>query len=138
MNTDYRVNYVNRNEIIEPRQGEVYLARVTEVDNTGCEIQKARPVIILSGDKHNRERDTVFTVPLSKLDTKKSVNKALSVVIEANKCNGLTSDSITVMEHSKSISKQRLIKYLGSENRMTLNEIYKTLLRYCDINILYI
>lgn len=132
------INYINRTEFMEPRQGEIYLAKVCETDSVGCEIQKARPVLILSGDLHNRERDMVFVVPLSKIDTKKVVDVSLSVIIEANKSNGLSNDSITVVEQAKSISKQRLRRYLGVENRKVLNEVYKTLLRYCDINVLYL
>lgn len=131
-------NYIKTSEFAEPRQGEIYLAKICDTDSVGCEMQKTRPVLILSADKHNRERDTIFVVPLSKIDTKKTIDISLSVTIEANKSNGLTNDSITVMEQSRSISKQRLRKYLGVENRKVLNEVYKTFLRYCDINVLYL
>lgn len=131
-------NFINSEFYSSPRKGEIYIADIDETDKRGCEMKKTRPVLILSNDSHNYSRDVVLAVPLSSLKNKRSIDLSLQIPIKSDGSNGLNMDSVAVMEHMKGISKQRLRKYLGTVNKMTMNEIHKAMLRFCDIDVLYL
>jgi mRNA interferase MazF len=91
-------------------RGDIYWA---ELDPTvGAEIQKTRPVVILSITAINKVRKTVIVVPLS--TTSKEV-KYINVV--------LTGGSTARCDQLRSIDKSRLRKQIGSLSPTDLEKI---------------
>ena len=91
-------------------RGDIYWA---ELDPTvGAEIQKTRPVVILSITAINKVRKTVIVVPLS--TTSKEVNY-INVA--------LTGGSTARCDQLRSIDKSRLRKQIGSLSPADLEKI---------------
>lgn len=82
-------------------RGDVFWARLDPT--IGSELQKTRPVVVLTVNPLNKARNTIVIVPLS---TSAPVIEYLNV--------GLTGGSVARCEHIRSIDKSRLIKKIGS------------------------
>ena len=84
----------------EIKRGEVYWA---QLDPTiGAEIQKTRPVVVMSNSSINKARRTVVVVPLS---TSAPVIQYINV--------GLTGGNTARCDHIRAIDKSRLGKKIG-------------------------
>ena len=106
--------------LVDIRRGEVYWAALDPTQ--GSEIQKTRPVVILSANALNKVRKTVVVVPLS---TSAPPIEHLNVA--------LTGGSVARCEHIRSIDKSRLGKKLGHLAEKDLNAIAKGLARILQI-----
>lgn len=82
----------------------------------GSEQKGYRPVVIISGDMLNTYLPVVIACPL----TSKIKNYKGNLVLEPTEVNGLKKQSEIMTFHIRSISKDRLVKQIGS---ITPNEL---------------
>ena len=108
------------------KQAEIWYANLNPI--VGSEQSGHRPVLIISGNMLNKYLNIVIMCPL----TTKIKNYKGNLVIEPTKQNGLTSKSEILTFHIRSISKDRLIKKIGSitedeieQIKVGLNEILR-------------
>jgi mRNA interferase MazF len=90
------------------KKGEIWLADLEPVK--GSEQGKTRPVVIISGNTMNEHFSVVITCPLSSIVK----NYTGCVVIPKSKTNGLSCDSEIITFQVRSISKDRLLKKVGT------------------------
>lgn len=103
----------------EIRRGDVYWAQLDPT--VGAEIQKTRPVVILSNSGINKARRTVVVVPLS---TSAPVIPFINV--------GLTGGSTARCDHIRAIDKSRLGKKIGILGAKDLVAVYEGVKRILD------
>lgn len=103
----------------EIKRGEIYWA---QLDPTiGAEIQKTRPVVVMSNSSINKARRTVVVVPLS---TSAPVIQYINV--------GLTGGSTARCDHIRAIDKSRLGKKIGVLSSKDLDAILDALKKILD------
>lgn len=103
----------------EIKRGEVYWA---QLDPTiGAEIQKTRPVVVMSNTSINKARRTIVIVPLS---TSAPVIPYLNV--------GLTGGNTARCDHIRAIDKSRLGKKIGTLSTKDIDAIFEGLKRILD------
>ena len=93
--------------MVVARRGDVVLARLDPT--LGVEIQKTRPVVVLSNDSINQFAELAVVVPLTKNTARVSPSHALIPKGVA----GLVFASKAVTEQIRAIDKHRLVKRLG-------------------------
>jgi mRNA interferase MazF len=103
------------------KKAEIWLADLEPIK--GSEQGKTKPVVIISGNAMNEHFPVVITCPFS------SVVKNYSgcVVIPKSKINGLTSDSEIITFQVRSISKERLLKKIGTITSIQLKLVLNSL-----------
>ncbi len=95
----------------------------------GSEQQGYRPVVIISGDMLNKYLDVVITCPL----TTKIYDYKGNVILDPDDQNGLKEKSEIMIFHIRSISKNRLVKKIGTISKEELSQLKQGLddiLRY--------
>lgn len=103
----------------EIKRGEIYWA---QLDPTiGAEIQKTRPVVVMSNSSINKARRTVVVVPLS---TSAPVIQYLNV--------GLTGGNTARCDHIRAIDKSRLGKNIGILAAKDMDAILDALKKILD------
>lgn len=103
------------------RQGEIWNADLNPTK--GSEQAGSRPVVIVSGNLLNQHLNVVIAVPLTTKIKKYKGNPILS----PTKGNGLKSESEMLVFHIRSMSKDRLIRKMGSIESDQLERALKTL-----------
>jgi mRNA interferase MazF len=103
----------------EIKRGEVYWAQLDPT--TGAEIQKTRPVVVISNSSINKARKTVVVVPLS---TSAPVIQYLNV--------GLTGGSVARCDHIRAIDKSRLSNKIGMVTTKDMDAILDALKKILD------
>ncbi len=103
------------------RQGEIWSADLNPTK--GSEQAGSRPVVIVSGNLMNQHLNVVIAIPLTTRIKKYKGNPILS----PTKVNGLKSESEMLVFHIRSMSKDRLIKKVGSVEPDQLDRALKTL-----------
>lgn len=98
-------------------QREIWYADLNPVK--GSEQQGYRPVVIISGNVVNKYLKIVIVCPL----TTKVKNYKGNVVIEPNTENGLSQKSEVLIFHVRSVSKERLIKKIGTIRQSELDTL---------------
>ena len=109
------------------KQGAIWNADLNP--SRGTEQAGFRPVVILSGNLLNEYLNVVIVAPLT---TKIKKYKG-DPILSPSKRNGLKKESELLVFHIRSISKNRLVKKLGSVDEAELELALKTLqdlLRY--------
>lgn len=105
-----RVNKIQR--------GDIYYCDLG--NGVGSEQKGIRPVIIIQNNIGNTYSPTVIVACItSKTNKFKKVPTHVSVGLES----GLQEESVILMEQIKTISKERLLEYVGKVNEDTLNKI---------------
>ena len=99
------------------KQREIWYANLNP--GKGSEQLGFRPVVIISGDILNQYLKVVIICPL----TTKIKNYKGNVVLEADELNGLSEKSEIMVFHIRSISKDRLVKKIGSIAEDQLKEL---------------
>jgi mRNA interferase MazF len=89
-------------------QREIWLADLNPTK--GSEQKGLRPVVIISGNVLNKYMDIIIACPL----TTKIKNYKGNLVLHPNTSNGLSEKSEIITFQIRSISKQRLVKNLGT------------------------
>jgi len=102
-------------------QGEIWQANLNPYK--GSEQGGFRLVVILSGNLLNRHLPVVITAPLTTKIKKYKGNP----VLKPSKTNGLSNESELLMFHIRSISKDRLVKKIGTIEPDELELAIKTL-----------
>lgn len=108
-------------------QKEIWFADLNPVK--GSEQKGYRPIVIISGNMLNEHLNIVITCPL----TTKIKDYKGNLVLKPTKLNGLNKKSEIVIFQVRSISKDRLIKRIGTINDEELNKLKQGLediLRY--------
>ncbi len=90
------------------RQGEIWFANLNPTK--GSEQSGFRPLVIISGNMLNKHLQVVITCPL----TTKIKNYKGNVVLEPNELNKLTQPSEILTFHIRSVSKERLVRKIGT------------------------
>lgn len=90
------------------KQREIWHANLNPV--IGSEQSGHRPIVIISGNMLNQHLPIVITCPL----TTKIKNYKGNIILNPNKLNGLSQKSEIMIFHVRSISKERLVKKIGS------------------------
>ncbi len=107
-----------KNEI---ERGDVFWARLDPT--VGSELQKTRPVIVLSINPLNKARKTVVVVPLS---TSAPAIEFLNVALKGG--------SVARCEHIRAIDKTRLADRIGSISDTDMAKIEEGIARIFGIN----
>jgi mRNA interferase MazF len=102
-------------------QGEIWQADLNP--RKGSEQGGFRPVVILSGNLLNRYLPVVITAPLT---TKLKKYKG-NPIIKLSETNGLINESELLVFQIRSISKDRLVKKMGTIKQEELDLAIKTL-----------
>ena len=110
-----------------PKRGEVYLVSFNPV--VGSEIGKSRPALVMSNNRNNEFADTVTVIPI----TSKTAKVYPFEVFVPKGAAGLVKDSKAKCDQIRTISKKRLIKYLGTLEEVHLKEIEKAILIHLGI-----
>ena len=105
----------------EVERGDVFWARLDPT--IGSELQKTRPVVILSVNPLNKARKTIIAVPLS---TSAPEIEFLNVALKGG--------SIARCEHIRSIDKSRLSDKIGSISDKDMKKIEEGISRIIGIN----
>jgi mRNA interferase MazF len=105
----------------ELARGDVFWARLDPT--IGSELQKTRPVIVLSINPLNKARKTVVVVPLS---TSAPAIEFLNVALKGG--------SVARCEHIRSIDKTRLADKIGSISGADMEKIEEGISRILGMN----
>ncbi len=103
------------------KQGEIWYADLNPAK--GREQAGLRPVVIISGDLLNQHLTTVIVIPLTTKIKKYKGNP----VVSPGKTNGFKEESEMLVFHIRSVSKDRLVRKVGSIEPEELNLAVKTL-----------
>ena len=103
------------------KQGEIWYSDLNPTK--GSEQAGLRPVVIVSGNLLNQHLPIVIVVPLTTKIKKYKGNPILSPTKE----NGLKSESEMLVFHIRSVSKDRLVRKLGTIEPSDLDQSIKTL-----------
>ena len=107
--------------MVAVKRGDIVVANLDPT--IGVEIQKTRPVIVLSNDAINQYSQLVVVVPLTKNTSHLSPSHAIIPKGVAR----LTFISKAVTEQVKAIDKRRLVKRLGSLTPSLLEAVERAL-----------
>ena len=110
-----------REVIKQPERGDLYWGQMDPA--IGAEIQKTRPVVIMSLTPLNRARKTVIVVPLS---TSAPAIEFLNVA--------LSNGSVARCEHIRAMDKSRLGQRIGKITTENMNAIEKGLSRIIGLD----
>lgn len=104
---------------IEPRRGEIW---TVELDPTrGSEIQKTRPVVVISSDAMNRIPIRIVA-PITTYQIKHE-KQIWAVKVEATDGNGLLSKSTILPEQCRAVSLERFVRIEGSIAPYSMEEL---------------
>lgn len=98
------------------KQGEIWYANLNPTK--GSEQAGHRPVVIISGNLLNQYLKVVICCPL----TTKIKNYKGNIVLNPDSLNNLTSPSEILTLHIRSVSKDRLVKYVGNISKSDLEQ----------------
>lgn len=118
--------------------GEIYFCELGE--NIGNEINKKRPVLIISSTKYNKKQSTVIVAPLtSRIKYKYKNGKRdgfkfpFDYVLKQDYFPFLKKDSTVKLDQLRTVSKNRLsAKRLGEVDDETMRKIYERLNKIID------
>lgn len=100
-----------------PKRGDIYYANL-QYQGTHQQTGR-RPVIVIQNDIGNRFSPTTIVIPLT--SKRKKRYQPTHVLIEANETNGLSMDSIALLEQIQTISKDWLDSKIGTVDCSILN-----------------
>jgi len=86
----------------------------------GHEIKKTRPAVVVSNDVINFKSPLSVIVPLT---TNLKYQNTLRFLLKKDKTNGLSEDSVIVLEQIKSIDKERIVAVLGKVTKEQMKGI---------------
>lgn len=114
--------------MISPKRGEIWLVELNPT--RGQEIQKTRPVVIISADIFN-PIPLRIVIPITSWQEKFS-ERPFMVKIAASLGNGLERDSAGNVLQVRSISTERFVKQLGQVSDEILQELLSGLIVCVD------
>ena len=102
------------------KRGEVWYADMSPV--IGSEQGGIRPVLILQNDIGNKHSPTTIVAAITSRQTKAKLPTHVDVSVE-----GLTKDSIVLLEQIRTIDKNRLTEYVGRLDKETMGKVDKAI-----------
>ena len=93
------------------------LVEVSLDPTIGSEVKKTRPCLIVSPNEMNDNIDMVIIVPLT------SKKKGLPTRVKIPKTSGLNGESYAMIDQVKSVSKQRIVRELGTVSNKVGEEV---------------
>ena len=111
------------------KKGEIYFTRLGK--NIGSEYNKIRPCLIFRNNKFVNS-STVLVIPLSKKTSEKTI-VGTDLIIYKNNENRLNVDSVAKVAHIKSISVNRISRYIGKIKKDNIKKIEEKILFLFDI-----
>jgi mRNA interferase MazF len=112
-------------------RGELYYADLEPV--IGSEQGGERPVVVLQNNKGNQYSPTVIVAPLTTQTIKPRLPTHVTVSETAE--NGLRASSLVLLEHIRTIDKQRMGNYLGAVTDSEMKEIERAVLASVGIEL---
>lgn len=109
------------------KKGDIYEIFLDPV--IGSEQAGRRPAVIISGNLANKHLNTVIVCPL----TSQLKNYRGNLILEPSEENGLSKTSEVMTVHIRSVSKERLVKKLGTlevEDLDVIEEALSKILKY--------
>jgi mRNA interferase MazF len=107
-----------RPKVSYPRRGEIWLVDLEPT--RGAEIKKTRPALIIQNDIGNRASPLTIVAPIS---SKFSLPLyPIQVRVNARE-DGLTEDSVILLNQIRSIDKTRLVKRVGRLTAITMQSV---------------
>ena len=100
----------------EIKRNEVYYADLSPV--RGSEQGGIRPVLIIQNDIGNKHSPTTIVAAITSRQTKAKLPTHVDVSVE-----GLTKDSIVLLEQIRTIDKNRLTDYVGRLDKETMGKV---------------
>ena len=101
-----------------PMRGELYFVNFDPT--VGAEIQKTRPALILQNNIGNTLSDTTIVAAVS---TYSGGRVYPFEVLLSKGTGGVSHDSLVLLNHIRTIDKQRLLKKLGTLELATMKEV---------------
>jgi mRNA interferase MazF len=115
---------------VEPRRGEVWLV---ELDPTrGSEIQKTRPVVVVSSNAMNM-LPVRLVLPITTYQ-QRHAKRIWAVPVEATAATGLGSRSTVMPEQCRCVSLERFVRLEGTIPPYTIEEIDAALKIVLDLS----
>jgi mRNA interferase MazF len=111
-----------------PKRGEIWLVELNPT--RGQEIQKTRPVVVISSDSFNSIPLRII-IPITSWQDKFS-NRPFMVQINANSENGLDRDSAGNVLQVRSLSTERFVRSLGQISANIIKELLSGLIICVD------
>jgi mRNA interferase MazF len=109
-------------EVNIPDRGEIYLVNFDPT--IGAEIRKTRPGLILQNDIGNRYSPITIVAAITSFQGEELYPTEVRV---RSGGTGLSADSIVVLNHIRSIDKQRLIRRIGRLDGSTMQQVNRAL-----------
>lgn len=106
-------------EIITPKFGDIFYAELTAEGHVQGGM---RPVIVVQNDDGNKYSPVTNVIPMTSR-TGKALHLPTHVYIEANRYNGLSRDSVALVEQTRPINKIQLKNKIGSVEHRVLVEL---------------
>jgi mRNA interferase MazF len=110
----------------QPRRGEVWLVNLDPA--VGHEIQKTRPVVVVTNDVYNRHNWVVLVVPFTTRDV-----AAFDQVLVRPPEGGLSNPSVTLPDQLTAIDRSRMVKRMGKLSPSTLLQVDQSLKIVLDL-----
>ncbi len=104
------------------KRGQIWLTRFDPAVDS--EQRGTRPALIVSNDIGNQYGPTVIVVPLT---SKVAKRRLPTHVLIPRATTGLKVDSLALTEHVRSVSKQRLVRYLAFVDSETMERVDEAL-----------
>lgn len=87
----------------------------------GSEVKKTRPCVVVSPNELNDHIDVVMVVPFT------SKKKGLPTRVKIPKTTGLNGESYAMIDQIRSVSKQRIVRELGTVSNKVGEEVLSVL-----------
>lgn len=104
-----------------PKRGEIFIADLDP--GFGREMRKKRPILIISNNAINKTSATIIMVPLSSI-TPEFIGPN---IVDIEKNEGLDKQSVIIVDHVRSVDKERLIKKIGNLSNDKMLEVEEAL-----------
>jgi mRNA interferase MazF len=114
-----------------PKRGEIWLVELNPT--RGQEIQKTRPVVVISSDTFNSIPLRII-IPITSWQDKFS-NRPFMVQINASSENGLDRDSAGNVLQVRSLSTERFVRSLGQISANVIKELLSGLIICIDYEL---
>ncbi|MCY7359826.1 MAG: type II toxin-antitoxin system PemK/MazF family toxin [Rudanella sp.] len=109
------------------KRGEIWLANLDPT--IGGEIQKTRPVVIVSNNSNNNSNSVVTVVPITS-----NATRVFSFEVFLSKGTaGLPKDSKARTDQIRTLDKSRLVKLYGQLSASLMNDLDKALKLHLDL-----
>jgi len=112
----------DRKALNRPKRGEIYLTRFDPT--LGAELQKTRPALILQNDVANRY--SPITIVAAITSRPRDRDRPTNILVGAPE-GGLTSDSTVLLNQTRSVDTQRLVRRLSTLTSETMRRVDQAL-----------